>query len=84
VAVSTKSFNSLKSDMHVKSVYKFTSFVTFNTQTFSTKTNPLVRNMVVICREEHKANTSVISSMCKKRTKFWNAKAVERIMTAVL
>jgi hypothetical protein len=44
--------------MRVNSVYKFTSFITFNTQPFSTKTKPFVQRMDVVCREEHKGNTS--------------------------
>jgi hypothetical protein len=47
--------------MHVNSVYIFTSFVTFNTQPFSTKTNPLVGSIDVVCREERKGNTSLQS-----------------------
>jgi hypothetical protein len=51
--------------MRVNSVYKFTSFITFNTQPFSTKTNPFVQSMDVVCREEHKGNTSL---QCVEKT----------------
>jgi len=50
--------------MHVNSVYKFTSFVTFNTA-FQYKDQAVSTKYGRVCREEYKGNTSV---QCVEKT----------------